>query len=59
MLSGTPDAIGKVKVAVKVIIDREIRKLDEQTLSWGREKIIATVIEGIGSATQEFVIHIR
>ncbi len=59
LLSGNPDAAGEAKVVVTVTIDKEVRKLDEQTLSWGREKIIATVTERIGSATQEFVIRSR
>jgi len=57
LLSGTPDTVGEAKVVVTVTIDKEVRKLDEQTLSWGREKIIDTITERIGSATQEFVIR--
>ena len=58
LLSGKPDTVGEVKVVVTVTIDKEVRKLDEYTLSWGREKIIATITERIGSATQEFVIRV-
>jgi len=57
LLTGTPDGAGEAKVVVVVAIDREARKLDDHTLSWGREKIIDTVTERIGSATQEFVIR--
>jgi hypothetical protein len=46
-------------VVVAVTIDKEVRKLNEHTLSWGREKIIATVTERIGRATQEFAIRSR
>jgi hypothetical protein len=59
LLSGTPDTAGEAKVVVAVTIDREVRKLDENTLSWGREKIIATIAERVGSATQEFVVRTR
>ena len=41
-----------------VTIDREIRKLDESTLVWGREKILGTETERVGSATQQFVIAV-
>lgn len=58
-LSGTPDAAGEAKVVVTVALDREVQKLDERKLTWGREKIIATAIEKVGSATQEFVIRSR
>ena len=38
LLSGTPDAAGKVDVAVTVTIDQEVRKLDdEQTSAGARE----------------------
>ena len=38
VLSGVPDSPGKVVVAVTATIDREVRKLDDRTLSWGQEK---------------------
>ena len=59
LISGTPNIPGEAKVVVAVTIDREVRKLDENTLSWGREKIIATITEKVGSATQEFFIRSR
>ncbi|MCX5670820.1 MAG: Ig domain-containing protein [Planctomycetota bacterium] len=59
VLSGTPDAAGKVEVAVTVTIDREVRKLDEKTLSWGNEKVLSTTTERVGAATQRFVIDVQ
>ena len=59
VLSGTPDAAGKVQVAVTVTIDREVRKLDERTLSWGNEKVLSTTTERVGAATQRFVIDVQ
>jgi len=59
LLSGMPGTAGESKVVVNVTIYKEVRKLDEDTLSWGIEKIITTIIERIGSTTQEFVIRIR
>jgi len=59
VLSGTPDAAGKVQVAVTVTIDREVRKLDEKVLAWGNEKVLSTATERVGAATQKFVIDVQ
>jgi hypothetical protein len=59
VLSGTPDAAGKVNVEVTVTIDREVRKLDERTLSWGNEKVLSTSTERVGAATQKFAIEVK
>ena len=59
MLSGTPDAAGKVEVAVTATIDRQVRKLDEKVLAWGNEKVLSTNTERVGAATQKFVIEVR
>ncbi len=58
LLSGTPDAPGKVAVVVTATTEPEVRKLDEQVLSWGREKVIGLVPEYIGSDTQRFIIEV-
>ena len=59
LLSGVPDAAGKVEVTVTATIQREVRKLDEKVLAWGNEKVLATEIERVGAATQNFVIEVR
>jgi hypothetical protein len=59
VLSGTPDATGKVQVAVAATIDRQVRKLDEKVLVWGNEKVLATTTESVGTATQVFVIDVQ
>lgn len=59
LLSGIPDAAGRVEVAVTVTIDREVRKLDEKALIWGRENVLSTTTERIGSAIQKFVIEVE
>ncbi len=59
VLSGTPDAPGKVEVAVSATIDREVRKLDEKVLAWGNEKVLSTATERVGTAMQRFVIDVR
>jgi hypothetical protein len=58
MLSGTPDAAGKVDVAVTATIDQEVRKLDDSILGWGNEKVISTSTERVGSATRRFSIEV-
>jgi len=58
MLSGTPDAAGKVDVAVTVTIDQEMRKLDDARLGWGIETVISTSIERVGSATRRYSIEV-
>jgi hypothetical protein len=58
LLSGTPDAAGKVDVAVTVTIDQETRKLDDGTLGWGIEKVVSTSTERVGSATRKFSIDV-
>jgi hypothetical protein len=59
MLRGTPDAAGKVQVAVTAVIDRKVRILDEKALVWGNEKVLATNTERVGTTSQEFVIDVR
>jgi hypothetical protein len=58
LLSGIPDVPGRADVAVTVSIDRQVRKLDEAVLRWGREKVLSMEIEHIGAATQKSVIDI-
>jgi hypothetical protein len=59
VLSGIPDAAGKVEVAVTATIDREVRKLDEKALVWGSEKVLSTTTERVGTTTQKFVIDVQ
>ena len=42
VLSRHPDAPGKFEVAIIATIDREVRKLDENALGWGVEKVLST-----------------
>jgi hypothetical protein len=58
MLSGQPDIVGKHKVVVTAIIDKEARELDATELSWGKEKVITKTRESAGSARQELVINV-
>jgi hypothetical protein len=58
VLSGTPDAAGKVDVAVTVTIDQEVRKLDDGTLGWGNEKVTSISTERVGSATRRYSIEV-
>jgi hypothetical protein len=59
VLSGVPDAPGKVEVAVKATIEHPERKLDEQILSWGNEKVLSETMRQVGTATQEFTIDVE
>jgi hypothetical protein len=59
VLAGTPDAAGRVEVAVTATIDRQVRLLDEKALVWGREKVVSATTTRIGTATQKFVIDIQ
>jgi len=58
LLSGVPDAPGRVQVIVGAVIDREVRVLDERRLSWGRERVVEVKTERVGTATQRFVINV-
>jgi hypothetical protein len=59
VLSGTPDAAGRVEVAITATIDRQVRLLDEKALVWGREKVLSTTTKRIGTTSQKFVIDVR
>ena len=58
ILSGIPDVSGRTDIAVTVSIDRQVRKLDEAVLRWGREEVISIETVSIGTATQKFVIGV-
>jgi hypothetical protein len=57
-LSGMPDATGKAEIAVVAVIERENRKLDDDTLKWGNEKVVSNAVERVGEAVQRFVIDV-
>lgn len=59
LLSGTPDAPGKVEIVITATIDREVRKLDEKALIWGQEKVLGTSTERVGATTQKFLIAVQ
>ena len=58
LMTGTPDAAGKVEVVVCVTLEREVRTLDEGTLKWGHEKVTSLTTERLGCATQPFGIDV-
>jgi hypothetical protein len=59
LLSGTPPAAGSFEVEVIVDLDREVRKVDGDTLAWGNEKVVSTATERVGSAAQRFTIAVE
>jgi hypothetical protein len=56
VLTGRPDAAGKVEVVLTATIDRTVRKLDDAALGWGQEKVLSSGAERVGAATQTFAI---
>ncbi|HET6879378.1 MAG TPA: hypothetical protein VFI31_04460 [Pirellulales bacterium] len=58
LLSGTPDGSGTADVVVSVTLEGEDRRLDEQALKWGVEKVLSSRRAKIGSASQSFTIDI-
>jgi hypothetical protein len=59
LLSGTPDRPGTAAVVVSMTLERDERRLDEEALKWGIEKVVSTRTESAGRATQSFVIDVR
>jgi hypothetical protein len=59
LLSGTPDQSGTAEVVVSVTLERDGRRLDEEALKWGIEKVVSSGTEEVGSATQSFVIEVE
>jgi len=59
ILSGTPDAEGNAEVVVTTALDRQSRKLDENALVWGSEKVLSISTERIGTANQSFTIEVQ
>jgi hypothetical protein len=55
LLSGTPDAAGHVEVVVAARIERDVRTLDEKTLTRGNEKVLSTSTTRIGAPTQMLI----
>ena len=43
---------------VTVTIDQEVRKLDDNTLGWGNEKVVSISTQRVGSATRTFSINV-
>jgi hypothetical protein len=59
LLSGTPPAAGAFEVEVTATLEREVRKLDPDILSWGNEKVLSTGMERVGTATQSFTVTVE
>jgi hypothetical protein len=59
LLRGAPDRAGSTEVVVSATIEREARRLDEEALKWGIEKVVSSGMETAGNATQRFVIEVE
>jgi hypothetical protein len=55
-LSGTPEAVGQVKIVVAVKLHCAERTLDPGQLQWGVEKMVRAEVRIVGTARQSFVI---
>jgi hypothetical protein len=56
VLRGVPDAAGKAEVVISVTLERTVRRLDADRLSWGQEAVLGVATEKAGTATQSFRI---
>src|SRR5262249_29677484 len=59
VLSGKPDAAGTADVVISATLERVVRRLDDDRLSWGHEKVISSATEKTGTATQKFRIKVE
>jgi hypothetical protein len=58
-LTGKPADGGPVDVVVSVTLERPLRRLNEDDLKWGREQVVSSGTEKVGSAQQKFVIDVE
>jgi hypothetical protein len=59
VLEGVPDAVGNAEVVVSVVLERSVRHLDQDRLSWGQEQVKEVATEKVGSVTQKFRIRVE
>jgi hypothetical protein len=57
-LTGRPDVAGRAEVVVAVTLERPLRRLKEDDLKWGREQVISSGTETLGSTKQSFAIDV-
>jgi hypothetical protein len=58
VLSGKPDATGSSEVTVTVTLEQAVRRLDDDRLSWGHEKVLSVATDKVGSAPHKFRITV-
>jgi len=58
VLSGKPDRAGTSQVVVTATLEQDQRRLDEADLKWGRERVVSSGTQTIGTATQSFAIEV-
>jgi hypothetical protein len=58
-LSGKPASAGRVDVVVSATLNRPLRRLNEDDLKWGREQVVSSGTEQVGSAKQSFAIDVE
>jgi hypothetical protein len=58
LLSGRPEAAGRVHVVVAATLRREVQELDLERLAWGHRQVTRVTTERMGPVTQKFVIEV-
>lgn len=58
LLTGTPQAPGRVRVVVSAALEREVDELDLEALVWGRREVRGRTTERMGPVFQEFVVDV-
>jgi hypothetical protein len=58
LLSGTPDQPGRFEVVIAATLLGNARRLDEDALKWGVEKVVSSSTQPLGRASQSFVIAV-
>ena len=59
LLMGTPTSAGTFEVQLLVVCERDVRKLDGDTLAWGNEKVVSTAVERVGEAKATLAIVVE
>jgi hypothetical protein len=58
-IRGKAQGAGRVEVVVAVTLERPVYRLHEDDLKWGRERVVSSGTERVGSSRQSFVIDVE
>lgn len=59
LLSGKPDVAGNAEIIVSVTLERSVRRLDDDRLSWGHEKVLGVATDKLSSGPHKFRITVE